>query len=557
MRALVAGRGSGALITATLAYAAITVAVFHNLLPSMATALYSGIGDPLLNTSILAWNSKHLPLTSAWWNFPDYAPLSGVTAWGDHLLIAYPLTSPLVWFTGNPVIAYNALLLICFVMNGAAMFALAREVTGSAAAAFVGGLAFAFAPYQAGQVAHVQMLLAFGMPLALFGLHRFLAGSQRAGLACFTCGWLAVAFANAYVLVFFPLLALLWCAWFARGRFRTLLPLAGAAVAVAVAATPLLWGYHVRQSVYGLARLYDEIKEFGAPIVTVGAVAHQNLVWRHVLTTTQIESNLFPGLAIVFLSIVGVAAHAGRAWQRRDPVVFYAISAFLMWLIALGPEPSWNGVSRVPYGPYRLLLLAPGVSAIRVPARAWLVAVLCVAVTAAAGAEVLLRRRPARWMAVVLAAVVLVEGAFADIVVRVPAVVPRGLIPAGALVLDLPLGAVSDNMPAVYSAVVNEYRTINGYSGYSPAHLPVLREALAAHQAAAFDAFRRLDDVYVVVRPELEAPFLRWMITQPDVVRLFDSRMWTVYQLPRIGGAPGARLPLPLPVAGAPAFVVR
>jgi len=178
-------------------------------------------------------------------------------------------------------------------------------------------------------------------------------------------------------------------------------------------------------------------------------------------------------------------------------------------------------------------------------------------VTAAAGAELLLRRRRTRWLAVVLSAVVLAEGAFADTIVRVPAVVPRDLIPAGALVLDLPIGAVSDNMPAVYSAVMNGYRTINGYSGYGPPHLPVLREALAAHQPVAFDALRRLDDLYVVVRPELEAPFLRWMTAQPDLARLFESRMWTVYKLPHFGGVPRAHLPLALPVAGAPAFMIR
>src|SRR5262245_24106674 len=217
-------------------------------------------------------------------------------------------------------------------------------------------------------------------------------------------------------------------------------------------------------------------------------------------------------------------------------------------MIALGPEPSWSGVSRVLYGPYRLLLLIPGVSAIRVPACAWLVAALCLAVTAAGGAEVLTRRRRTRWLAVTLTVIVLAEGAFADTIVRVPAVVPRGLIPAGALVLDLPIGAVSDNMPAVYSAVMNGYRTVNGYSGYGPPHLPVLRETLAAHQPVALAAFRRLDDLYVVVRPELEAPFLRWMTAQPGVARLFDSRMWTVYELPHVGGSPPAHLPLPLPV---------
>ena len=61
------------------------------------------------------------------------------------------------------ILAYGVLLVSCFVVNGLAMFGLARELTRSDAGAFVAGLAFAFAPYQASQVAHVQMLVAFGM----------------------------------------------------------------------------------------------------------------------------------------------------------------------------------------------------------------------------------------------------------------------------------------------------------------------------------------------------------------------------------------------------------
>ena len=52
MGALLPARGSGALIATILAYAAMTAVVFHNLLPSMTTAIYSSIGDPLLNTSV-------------------------------------------------------------------------------------------------------------------------------------------------------------------------------------------------------------------------------------------------------------------------------------------------------------------------------------------------------------------------------------------------------------------------------------------------------------------------------------------------------------------------
>src|SRR5262249_22304456 len=152
--------------------------------------------------------------------------------------------------TGNPVLAYGVLLIASFVLNGLAMFALARALTQSDAGAFVAGLAFAFAPYHASQVAHVQMLMSFGMPLALLGLHQYVEFGRRAGLACFALGWLAVALSNAYLLAFFPLLAALWCVWFARGRFTRLVPVAITAGAVMIVAAPLFWGYHVRQAAY-------------------------------------------------------------------------------------------------------------------------------------------------------------------------------------------------------------------------------------------------------------------------------------------------------------------
>ena len=59
--------------------------MFYNLVPVVTTDLYSDLGDPLLNTSILAWSARHTPLTAAWWNFPSFAPLSGVTAFMEHL----------------------------------------------------------------------------------------------------------------------------------------------------------------------------------------------------------------------------------------------------------------------------------------------------------------------------------------------------------------------------------------------------------------------------------------------------------------------------------------
>src|SRR5215468_2840239 len=118
-------------------YLVVTGFLFLNLLPVIGTRIYADLGDPLLNASILAWNARTVPLSAEWWNFPTFAPLSGVTAWTEHLLGAYPLTTPIIWATGNAVLAYNILILGCFPLNGLCAFLLVREVTGSFIGAFV------------------------------------------------------------------------------------------------------------------------------------------------------------------------------------------------------------------------------------------------------------------------------------------------------------------------------------------------------------------------------------------------------------------------------------
>ncbi len=569
MRLFDFARGSHAL--AALAYALITAAIFHNLLAVVSTHIYSDLGDVLLNASILAWNATHLPLSNDWWNYPSFAPLSGMTALTEHLLGAYPLTTPIVWATGNPVLAYNVLLMACFPLNGLAMFALAREVPGSDAGALAAGLAFAFAPYQSSQLAHVQMLMAFGMPLALLGLHQYVERGRRHGIAWFTIGWLSVALSNAYMLVFFPILVALWCVWFARGgadlslarqsreaataagpRVKRLIPIAIAAALVMIGVAPLLWGYHVRQAAYGFARGYGEIRAFGADLTGLAAIAHQEVLWSRWLNTTFIEAAFFPGVAILALTAIGVTPRLRAAWTRRDPIVFYAAGAVAMWLIALGPEPAWNGVRMLSYGPYRLLLMLPGATSIRVPARAWLPAVLCLAVAAGAGVETLMRHARWRWVAVALAVMILAEGWFTDLAPKVPEPLPAGTIPSGSLVMDLPMGATFQNVPAEYFAVMGGYRSINGYSGYSPPHLAALREALASHHAGAFDAFRQYQDLYVIVRPAVDTPFLRWLEEQNGAERIAASPSWRLYRVPRLEDHPFVSLPLGLPARGRP-----
>lgn len=608
---------------AALVYALITAVFFANLLANVTTNVCSDLADTLLNTSILAWNAAVPPLTDAWWNYPAFAPLSGVTAFTEHLLVTYPIASPIVWLTGNPTLAYNVVFLLAFPLNGMTAYALGRALTGSTAAAFVTGLAYAFSPYQSTHLSHLQMLMAFGMPLALLGMHRYVDGARRRGLAYLAVGCLCTAFANAYMLFLFPFFLVLWACWFVRPReWRRLLTPALTAAAALLTAAPLLWGYHLRQSAYGLTREYYEISTFGADVTALVQVSHRALTWW--LPWTYFEGALFPGLVVLALTGVAVARvpalrlphstwnprlekgalaaaaialarwwtgpwgwHIGpiplppfqpyrlftlaiifvacrliltgrfrSGWAARDRALFYAVAAVVMWLLALGPEPHFAG-TRVMDGPYRLLLELPGAQSIRVPARAWLLGVLCLAVAAGFGADVVLRRWPGRprWLLVLLTVAIVAEGSFHETTQETPRVLQRGIVPVGALVLDLPSEGGWKETTAEYRAVLGGYRVLNGYSGYEPSHFTPFRRALADYNVTAIDAYRALDDLYVIIRPG-EDRFGGWIAHQAGAEQLFDTPDVKIYRLPRKGNGPAVRVPLPLPQRGASAWVI-
>ena len=596
--------GSG-LPRATLVYALVTLVAFRDLVPNAGTHLFSDLGDPLLNASILAWNARHLPLTAEWWNFPSFALLDGVTAFTEHLLLTYPVATPVIWLTGNPILAYNILFLAAAPLNGAAAFALAREVTGSNAGALIAGFAYAFAPYQAVHLSHLQLMMSFGMPFALLWLHRYFRTGRWTALVGFGAGWLMTTLANSALLFFFPLLVLLWSVWFVRPReWKRLVGPVVAAIVATLPLLPLLWGYHERQSAYGFSRNYTEIRLFSADIVGLFGMYHRAVPWRGVLPHDFEEGALFPGFATLALAIVAVHAtsrgaavgvwprrlirgfalltlivlarvwagpfgwHLGplplppftpfrlftlaasmllaaalvtqtfrRAWRERSVVMFYAVAVVVMWLIALGPQPEWSTPWRgLAYGPYYLLIRLPGMQSIRVPARAWLPAVLCLSVLTAFGTAVLLQRfrHHARILVVALALLVVAEGWFVDRIVPAPQPMRPGAIPEGAVVLDLPVEEGMHNAIPQYRGIVGKYRTVNGYSGYLPPHFTPLRRAIADLSTGEIDAYRRLADLYVVVREGVPAPMVRWIAEQSGAEHLFDIEAGKVYRLPQL-----------------------
>ena len=120
--------------------------------------------DPLLSIWRLGWVAHQLPR--------DVLHLFDGNIFHPERRTA---AAPLHWLGIPNLLIYNLVLLSGFVLSGAGMYLLVRTLTGHAASAWLAGIIFAFVPYRFAHYEHLELQLAFWMPLGLWAMHRTLA----------------------------------------------------------------------------------------------------------------------------------------------------------------------------------------------------------------------------------------------------------------------------------------------------------------------------------------------------------------------------------------------
>ena len=91
----------------------------YPLVRHLGSALPNDLGDPLLNTWILAWDADRLLHgLRGLWDAPIFYPYTNTLAYSEHLLGIAVLPAPVQWLSGNPVLVYNFAFLLSYVLAG-------------------------------------------------------------------------------------------------------------------------------------------------------------------------------------------------------------------------------------------------------------------------------------------------------------------------------------------------------------------------------------------------------------------------------------------------------
>ena len=314
-------------------YALAALVMTWPLTTRLTTAIPWDLGDPLLNSWIVAWGADHLwrfvtgdvHALAGFWQANIFHPSPYALAYSEHLTPQALQVLPVWALTRNPVLCYNLLFLSTFILCGLGMYLLARELTGDARVALVAGLCYAFAPYRIGQYSHVQVLSSQWMPFALYGLRRYFDTGRPRALAAGTAALVAQGLSCGYYLLFFAPVAAAYVVFeIGRRRIRTgkvLLQLAVAGVVAAALTWPFIQPYLALRALEFPARSIAEVAGFSADVQSYATAHPSEWVWGTRLRAyPRPEGELFPGILVVLLAAVACSADVRGRWDAARDV---------------------------------------------------------------------------------------------------------------------------------------------------------------------------------------------------------------------------------------------
>jgi hypothetical protein len=331
-------------------------------LAAQLNVLVSDNGDPLLNAWIINWDqyaaTHGRPLFDAPIFFPSLFPL----AYSENLFCQALLTGPFYLAGCPPLVVYNIAMLLGFALCGYGAYVLARVCTGSRFAGLVSGVLYGFVPFRLDHTSHLQVVWGGWLPLLLASLlwYRRAPSARRAALL----GVLLVfnGLTNVHWLLFGTTavaITLLFLAAIDRPAHALrywLLLLASLVVAMATL-VPMLLPYKRVSAAYGMRREASEVLSYSASWHDWLVASPDNATYGALPdpATSIHERRLFPGMAVLLLSALALAAYAAPEKDRnaaagtRMPELavrildaLIGLDAVVIYLAATAPRFVWK-----------------------------------------------------------------------------------------------------------------------------------------------------------------------------------------------------------------------
>jgi hypothetical protein len=305
-----------------LLYGVITFVFAYPLTRHPATHLLSNGGDPNLFMWSLSWDTyafTHHPLSIFDANI--FHPQRHTLAYSENFIGSAFIAAPILWTTGNVVLATNIVALLSCVLCGVGAFVLARKLGLGVAASLLSGIVFGFSPPRFFRIEQLHLTTIQWLPFCLAYLHAYLDEGRPRDLHVAVAFFTLQAVTSGHGAALLVLGAAIVIAW----RLATGTPIApmrrvrdfGAVGALLLVPTLLIMiPYREVQAELEFSRSIDEFVTTTASFLASPSLFHQRVL--SALSTGNLDAGanayLFPGYLPLLLT-----AAAFLSWRAAAP----------------------------------------------------------------------------------------------------------------------------------------------------------------------------------------------------------------------------------------------
>ena len=497
-------------------FAVLTVAMAYPWSLHPGSQVLADLPDIHLFIWTLAWDTHafiHQPFSIFDANI--FYPLHNSLAYSENLIGTAFTAAPIIWLTGDPMLAMNLAAMLTCVLCGVGAYKLARELGLGAPAAIVAGIVFAFAPPRFMRMGQMHMTAVQWVPFCLAYMHRYFdqgrARDLRIAIAFFALQALASGHGAVFIVVSIVALVAYRFATHERLGVKNWIRDVGVPGAIIVApALLMLLPYRRAQQEVGLIRALVDWQPTPDSYLASPSHFHHWVLSFFTAKDYAIEANawLFPGYLPVVLALVALIP-----LRKKSSAPFYALLFAICYLMfadnafAIWPHVYW----------------LPGFNFIRVPSRFAILAMLALGILAALGFErIAARLRPTGQTvaAIVVGGLLLAEFSghpFSGVPyhVDIPAI-DRWLdtVPKPFAIAEVPvpspgnMGAFErQQTSSMLHSMAHWQRTVHGYSGIRPQlQFDLLVKMTAFPDATSMEYLTNYNVNYVVVHTDQYDP---------------------------------------------------
>ena len=570
--------------TVIVLYTFITIILTFPLILHMGTEL-SDLGDPLLNTWVLAWDVHSL--TTDPFNFFNtnmfYPFTKNTLAFSEHLFGDMILAFPIILITRNPILAHNVILILSFILSGYGMFCLINYYIRDKYSSFIGGIIFAFCTIRFAHIGHLQFLTVQWLPFVLLYLDKFLRRGDYKNLILLYV-FFVLQILSSWYLAFFTTISL--------GAYASSLFMIDKDIRiyifqpsyqrkwilftffVAIAIAPFAIPYMEVAQEYGFIRNLDEISQYSADVGDYFLTPYSNFIYGKFSDAFQTnrawnEHSLFPGISAIILAFYGILCvkrlrinnldKLGLIYAGNKEQNVYLLILLLSVILSLGyPLHFFGHVINIDL-PYKFLYeYVPGFKSMRVPSRFGIIVMMSLSILAGYGLNKLLKNRNRKFIiSFFILFLILAENLY--IPIPSTAMPVQQEIPDvykwlanetdNSAIIEMPTGYFTqDGNNFWYDARYLYYSTyhwkylVNGYSGFLPdTYFDVLRDLQTFPSNESFNILQATGVKYIIIHKDKMDPIKSSQIEREisnyskniDLIKVFNYDY--VYKINEIG----------------------